>query len=241
MSTSRVGAAAGALLLSISGAARADVAWIARDVAPIDPAVLPDVAHARVDAGWSGASGHPTGGARAEVVLGARVSVFASAIVGASDSQARPGAGVAYQLFDPRASAIGVRLQVEYKAEGFVEPEGEMEAAIAVSRRIGDGLATVSAIAGQDPDARERDAELAGSIYEPVAPRLALGIAVRGRRALGTPGPGEPRADALAAPFAALSLGRTTLLATAGLDAIDRGAAGRAAGALGQLGLTVDW
>jgi hypothetical protein len=90
----------------------------------------------------------------------------------------RPGAGLAYVL-SPHATAY-----LLYKAEGFSEPGGEMEAAVALARGPFAGSLTF----GQDADAKNRDAEGAVAARFPIADRVFAGALARYRDALGTTG-----------------------------------------------------
>ncbi|MCE9572670.1 MAG: hypothetical protein K8W52_05895 [Deltaproteobacteria bacterium] len=237
--------AAGALTaLSLAAPAHAeDTAWLTGQTSPLGPAIGPDRAVARAEVDWSGAYGTATAGARAEVRLWRGLSVFAGAsgAFAGTDAPTRPRAGAAYQLTDPRRDPVGVRLQLEYKPEGLVEPEGEVEATIALSRRLGRGAVAMTAVYGQDPEAVERDAELALEARAPITARATLGFAARARRSLGTPRNDEPRADAFAAPFAAIAVGRYQLAAACGVAAIDRAAGGADVGMLTSVVLAVDW
>jgi hypothetical protein len=201
------------------------------------------VATARAQVDWSGASGTATAGGRAEVRLWRGLSVFAGASGGfaGTDAPVRPHAGAAYQFTDPRRDPVGVRLQFEYKPEGLVEPEGEIETALALSRRIGRGAIALTAVYGQDPEAVERDGELAFEARAPLGAHTAIGVAVRGRRGLGVSKHNEPRADGFAAPFAAIAVGRYQIAAACGVAAIERADTTRAVGVLTSLGVTVAW
>lgn len=240
-----------ALALALTGARTASAetaqtsedSWLTGEISPLGPSLAPDVAMARAEVNWSGASGTASAGARAEVRLWRALSVFAGAAGGFAGeaSRVRPNVGAAYQLLDPRRDAVGLRVQMEYKPEGLVEPEGEIETAVALSRRIGRGAISLTAVYGQDPEATEQDAELALEGRAPITARATLGFAARGRRSLGTPKNGEPRADALAAPFAAIALGRYQIAAACGVAAIERPDTTTAVGVLTSLGVTVAW
>jgi hypothetical protein len=85
------------------------------------------------------------------LTAGAEVNVWrhVRAVLRVEDlgNSGRPGAGLAYVLA-PYATAY-----LLYKAEGFSEPEGELEAALA----LGHGPLTGSMTYGQDVDAKSRD------------------------------------------------------------------------------------
>jgi hypothetical protein len=123
----------------------------------------------------------------------------------------RPGAGLAYVLA-PYATAY-----VMYKAEGFSEPEGEVEGALALAH----GPLAGSVTYGQDIDARNRDLEGALAARTEVATNVFVGALARYRDALGTTG--EPLArDGIGGASATLVLDRVAITALAGVAGVQR-------------------
>ncbi|HSN27643.1 MAG TPA: hypothetical protein VLT45_15230 [Kofleriaceae bacterium] len=123
----------------------------------------------------------------------------------------RPGAGLAYVLA-PYATAY-----VLYKAEGFSEPEGEVEGAIALAR----GPLAGSLTFGQDADAKNRDVEGAVAARFAIADRVFAGAMARYRDALGTTG--EPLArDGLAGAVATIVVDRVAVSAVAGVAGVQK-------------------
>jgi hypothetical protein len=123
---------------------------------------------------------------------------------------ARPGVGIGGDVF-----AGGVAY-LRYKAEGFSEPEGEIEVMLAVGREL-DGLHLAGALAyGQDPEGNERDADVATSAQLAVSQAVHAGVAARYRDALGSTEEALVR-DALAGGAATWRLGRFAVGALVGV------------------------
>ena len=123
----------------------------------------------------------------------------------------RPGAGLAYVLA-PYATAY-----VLYKAEGFSEPEGEIEGAIALAR----GPLAGSLTFGQDADAKNRDVEGAAAARFAVADRVFAGAMARYRDALGTTGETLAR-DSFGGAVATLVVDRVAISALAGVAGVQK-------------------
>lgn len=123
----------------------------------------------------------------------------------------RPGAGLAYVLA-PYATAY-----LMYKAEGFSEPEGELESAIALAR----GPLAGSLTYGQDVDARNRDIEAALAARTEVARGVFAGLMGRYRDALGTTGEALAR-DAFGGAVATIAIDRVAITAMAGAGGVQR-------------------
>jgi hypothetical protein len=131
------------------------------------------------------------------------------------DNQARPGAGLAYVLA-PYATAY-----VLYKAEGFSEPEGEIEAALAFAH----GPLAGSVTYGQDVDARNRDLEGALAARAELAHNLFAGGLARYRDALGTTGEALAR-DGFGGATATLVVDRLAFTAMAGVAGVQMNGTG---------------
>ena len=123
----------------------------------------------------------------------------------------RPGAGLAYVLA-PYATAY-----LMYKAEGFSEPEGEIEGSLALAR----GPLVGSLTFGQDADARNRDVEAALAARAEVGRGVFAGAMTRYRDALGTTGEALAR-DAFAGAVATLAIDRVAITAMAGAGGVQR-------------------
>lgn len=100
--------------------------------------------------------------------------------------RARPGIGAAVRLLDERGSGIAASVYLQYKTEGFAEPEGELEGAIAIAKRLGSVRTSLAIAYGQDPEGNERDGELAIAAQLAVRTDLFAGVVARYRDALGS-------------------------------------------------------
>jgi hypothetical protein len=127
----------------------------------------------------------------------------------------RPGAGLAYVLA-PYATAY-----VLYKAEGFSEPEGELEAALALAH----GPLAGSVTYGQDVDAKNRDVEGALAARAELAHNLFAGGLARYRDALGTTGEALAR-DGFGGATATLVIDRLAFTAMAGVAGVQKNGTG---------------
>ena len=123
----------------------------------------------------------------------------------------RPGAGLAYVLA-PYATAY-----LLYKAEGFSEPEGEVESALALTHGPLFGSLTY----GQDIDAKNRDLEAAAAARTEIASGLFAGAMARYRDALGTTGEALAR-DAFGGAVATIAIDRVAITAMAGAAGVQR-------------------
>jgi len=127
----------------------------------------------------------------------------------------RPGAGLAYALA-PYATAY-----LLYKAEGFSEPEGEIEAALALARSLGPVHLAGSVTYGQDADANDRDVEGAVAGRIEVVDRVFAGAMARYRDALGTTGEALAR-DGFGGAAATLVVNRVAITAMAGVAGVQK-------------------
>lgn len=157
---------------------------------------------------WNSVSGLKlTGGAEIPVWRHLRAVLRVEDFAG----NGRPGAGLAYVL-SPYATAYML-----YKAEGFSEPQGEIEGALALAH----GPLAGSLTFGQDADAKNRDVEGAVAARVAVADRIFAGAMVRYRDALGTTG--EPLArDGFGGAVATLVVDRVAISALAGVAGVQK-------------------
>jgi hypothetical protein len=123
----------------------------------------------------------------------------------------RPGAGLAYVLA-PYATAY-----LLYKAEGFSEPEGEIESSLALRH----GPLMGSLTFGQDADAKNRDVEGALAARFEVARGVFTGAMARYRDSLGTTGEALAR-DSFAGAMATLAVDRVAITAMVGAAGVQR-------------------
>jgi hypothetical protein len=122
-----------------------------------------------------------------------------------------------------------------YKAEGFSEPEGEIELRVAASRRLGAVQAILDGSYGQDVDGRDRDAEAAAALLLGLGDRVIASTQSRARFALGSPSELHGNWDLVADVGAACTFGRYAARAGAGLSAV--GAMRVTAGPMASLSL----
>jgi hypothetical protein len=138
-----------------------------------------------------------------------------------SDGKARPGIGAAVQMLDERRHGVAGSAYLSYKAEGFTEGEGEIEGLLSFGKQLGAVHGTLNLAYGQDPEAVERDGELAVGLHIEPLPGLFTGVIGRVRDALGSngdKGTGVLR-DMLGAASATYVIGRFGLTASAGFAA----------------------
>ncbi len=139
----------------------------------------------------------------------------------------RPSVGARLQLLSQARHGVDGAVAVMYRAEGFNEPEGEIETVLAVGRRVGRTMLIGNVAYGQDPEARERDGELRAAVLVRVGQRADLGMDARWRFDLGSDtaklmASHEPTYDVDIGPVAALPLGPVALIAHAGVSAFRR-------------------
>ena len=136
--------------------------------------------------------------------------------------KARPGIGAAVQWLDERKHGISSSAYFSYKAEGFTEPEGELEGLLSFGKHFGPVRGTLNLAYGQDPEGRERDGEAALGLHVEPIHGLFTGVIGRYRDALGSNGDkatGIVR-DALGGASATYVFGNFGVTATAGISGI---------------------
>jgi hypothetical protein len=157
-----------------------------------------------------------------------RLVVRVDNVTGDHGGNARPGIGAAWQMLDETKHGVAGSAYFQYKAEGFTEGEGELEALVAFGKQFGAVHGTLNLAYGQDPEAVERDGEIAlGAHIEPI-PGLFTGVVGRFRDALGSngdKGTGVLR-DALGAVSATYAIGRFGVTALAGVGGVKTVASG---------------
>jgi hypothetical protein len=100
----------------------------------------------------------------------------------------RPGIGAAVQWLDERKHGVSSSAYFSYKAEGFTEPEGELEALVSFGKQLGVVHGTLNLAYGQDPEGNERDGEAALGLHIEPLHGLFTGVVGRFRDALGSKG-----------------------------------------------------
>lgn len=194
---------------------------------------------ASVQGGWGGAHAQAVGAVSAEALLAERVTVRAG--VAYDVGKARPTASVSYTVLDPYRHEIGILAGVAYKPEGLTQAEGEVETTVALSRRVGRGLASASVTYGQDPDFKHHDGELAIAMVEPVLARSALGGVARARSGLGSSTELGANWDGLAGVVGRTQVGPYTFTAIGGTEMIGQVMGGTKLGVLGTVAVGAWW
>lgn len=139
----------------------------------------------------------------------------------------RPSVGARAQLLSEQEHGVALGVALFYQAEGFTEPEGEIETTLSVGRRFGRVLLLGSLSYGQDPEGNERDGEVSVAGLARLAPWAHLGLDGRGRFDLGSNRAklaltNEPTFDVDAGPVLQLALGPLALSAHAGVSVFER-------------------
>jgi hypothetical protein len=227
-----------AILLVSAGTARADEAFLNARLPGGPDASAPGLGGS-VEGGWSGAHAEATGAFTAEGLIAARITVRAA--VTYDVGKAKPSAYASYAIYDPDHHAVGLLVGVALKSEGLTEAGGEVEATVALARRIGRGLLSGSVTFGADPDFHDHDGEVALALVEPVIEHTALGGITRARSGLGSTTELGANWDALAGAVARTQLGAYTLTAIGGLEALGATTGGEHYGALATLAVGAWW
>jgi hypothetical protein len=137
--------------------------------------------------------------------------------------KARPGIGAAVQFLDEAKHGAAASAYFTYKAEGFTEAEGELELLVSFGKQLGPARGTFNLAYGQDPEARERDGEVALGLHIELIRGLFAGVIGRYRDALGSDGDkgtGIVR-DVLGGASATYVVGRFGLTAQAGFTGVE--------------------
>jgi len=137
--------------------------------------------------------------------------------------KARPGIGAGVQLLDERKHGVSSSAYFAYKAEGFTEGEGELEALVSFGKQLGAVHGTLNVAYGQDPEGKERDGELALGLHIEPIHGLFTGVVGRFRDALGSngdKGTGILR-DALGGASATYVIGNFGVTALAGVAGVE--------------------
>ncbi len=160
-----------------------------------------------------------------EVHLTGRFSLVARVDNAVSDA-ARPGIGAAVRLLDEARDGVAATGYLVYKAEGFAEPEGELEALASFGRSFGAVRAVANLAYGQDPEGNERDGEIGLGLQVRPLPALSTGLVGRYRDALGSSGEGGLVRDVFGGASATLAVGRFGVTGLAGVSGLTTEASG---------------
>lgn len=137
----------------------------------------------------------------------------------------RPRVGAAVQFLSQGKQGLDGTVGLSYKAEGFTEPEGEIEAEVAIGRRFGRVNTVLNLAYGQDPEGNERDGELRLAALTNIGAAMHAGVAGHLRvdlgpeRAAGVEEEGGEY-DIVIGPLAGYQIDRFVLTAQAGLSVL---------------------
>ncbi len=130
-----------------------------------------------------GLSSSPDGVATGRLGLGYNLSAELSASRTGAGNR-RPGVGLKWQALNRgnyKLAVMGL-----FRPEGFTEPEGEVELHLIGSAKFGRSEVNLNAVAGGDPDGKDRDVEgVLGAGYR-LTKSLLVGAEGRSRFGLGT-------------------------------------------------------
>ena len=212
-------------LLSVATSARADDA--ALDLAR-DGGFTPGVLRARAErggfvnlaTGWNGAQRQATVDLIGEVDLVGPLRAIVR-VAGELGTAAKPGAGLGVQWLDEAKHGVSASVYLMAKTEGFTESEAEIEATLSFGRHLERFHVAVDLAYGQDPEAKERDGELAIAVDANVTRAWFVGVVGRARDALGSAG-GKSGVvqDAFAGVSSTYVIGRFGITTSAGIAGV---------------------
>lgn len=194
--------------------------------------LLPEVgktaAMGAVSGGYDGAARAPQFLSFAEARVYGPFAARVAVTTNVGGEALRPSVAGRAQFLDQQRHGVSAAATVAFKAEGFTEPEGEIEATLSVGRRFGRTLLIANLIYGQDPEGRERDAEASAACLVRLSTWAHVGFDGRGRFDLSPEGTAaaaekEPRYALDLGPVLALAVGPLALSAHAGLSSLARG------------------
>ena len=174
-----------------------------------------------VDGGRDSAAPEWRAGVQGWIPVYGRFSLVAGAAYRGATDAWRPSVGVAVALVRATPTGTSVDLLAQFKTEGFTEPEGEIELTVRASHRFHRASLTFEGSYGQDPEAAERDAELAADASL-AAGRFSFGLGARARRDLGGTKVEAIRWDLQAGPHLGFVITRGNFVGVAtGVSALD--------------------
>lgn len=129
------------------------------------------------------------------------------------------------QVLSEAGQGVDGAVAVFYKAEGFDEPEGEIEVVLSAGKRVGRTLLLGNLVYGQDPEGHERDGELRAAALVRLTSSVHLGVDAQGRFDLGSDraklrATNEPTYDFDAGPVLTCALGPISLGAHFGVSVV---------------------
>jgi hypothetical protein len=176
-------------------------------------------------AGYDGASSAPLVGAAAEVRLGSRVVLQASAIwAKANDLQSgevRPSVVARVQVLDQRRAGVDAGFAVAYREDRFVGEDGFFQGTVMVGRRGSAGTLLANVAYGQDGEGDDHEGEVRLAALSRLTDSLHLGVDADVRKSLDSTDPrrfvhGSPSVAYMVGPTLAYGLGSWGFTAQAG-------------------------
>lgn len=168
--------------------------------------------------GWDGTRHAATTLVAADALLSHGISVLAGASAEPGGSW-RPYVGARINVLSGMTQPLDLAFSVAYKAEGFTEPEGELELMAAAGRHVGPLYVLLDGAYGQDPEGKDRDAELGGAVTTSLGPFIAS-TATRARYALGAKRDLQAQWDLVADLGCAYPFGRYAARGAIGVSAL---------------------
>ena len=192
-----------------------------------------------VNGGFDGARNQPIMSAVTEVQLWGPIALRGGAEYSANRETMRPTIGARVQLLNQREHGVDGSVGTFYRPEGFTEPEGEIETAVALGRQAGRLALLGNLVYGQDPEGNERDGEVrVAARYD--MDRWSLGFDGRARFAIGAQNnpkaAAEPKVDLIAGPLAAVTIGPLALFTQIGASVLKTTETHAGIAALGGVG-----
>ena len=193
--------------------------------------LTPSVGPSRALAAGFGGYDTALGAARIESFAEARVFGKVAFRFGASsrsaDQTIAPSVTGRVQLLSQANHGLDGALSLSYKAEGFSEPEGELEIVAAAARSFGAFRLVGNVAYGQDPEGNERDAEARAAVLYQLGTSYVVGMDARGRVDLGSDtaklrAHHESTYDVDVGPVLTLALGPIAIGAHGGLSIVRR-------------------
>lgn len=182
----------------------------------------------------------------AEVRLYGPLAIRGGVVKTSASDELKPEVGLRVQFLNQAAHGVDASIGVFYKPEGFDEPNGEIEAVLAASRRFGDVTGLVNVAAGKDTEADDADAEVRVAVLYRLTKAAQVGFDSRLRFRLtddesdsappvSEEKAAEPSLDFVAGPIGSYAIGPIALLGQVGVSVVDAG--GTRSGVIAVAGL----
>lgn len=204
------------------------------------PEVGKTAALGSVAGGYDGATQAPQFASFAEARVYGPFAARVAVTTNVGGQALRPSVAGRAQVLDQSRHGVAAAVALAFKAEGFTEPEGEIETTLALGRRFDRTLLLTNLIYGQDPEGRERDAEVSAACLVRLSPWAHVGLDGRARFDLSpsrTAPSKEPRYAVDVGPVSSMALGPLSLSAHAGLSVLARAEDDPRVGAVAMVGL----